>query len=67
MNHRQEFNLHDVKRTGKNFLEIIPCLLMSSMRENFRNLGTIKRIGDRFHNESCLQKGENVSEMIMDV
>ena len=67
MNHRQEFNLRDVKRTGKNFLEIIPCLLMISMRVNFRNLGTMNRIGDRFHNDACLQEGEQLSKMVMDV
>ena len=69
MNHRQEFNLHDVKRTGKNFLEIIPCLLMISMRVNFRNLGTMKkmkRIGDRFHKEACLQEGEHPNKMVLD-
>ena len=69
MNHRPEFNLHDVKRTGKNFLEIIPCLLMISMRVNFRNLGTkkkMKRIGDRFNKEAFLQEGEHPSKMVLD-
>ena len=70
MNHRQEFNLHDDKRTGKNFLEIIPCLLMIFMRVNFRNLGTMrkmKRIGVRFHNEASFQEGEHPSKMVLGV
>ena len=69
MNHRQEFNLHDVKLTGKNFLEIIPCLLMISMRVNFRNLGTMKKmkkIGDRFRKEASLQEGEHLNKMVLD-
>ena len=69
MSHRQEFHLHDVQCTGKNFLEIIPCLLMISMRVNFRNLGTtkkMKRIGDRFHKEAFLQEGEHLNRMVLD-
>ena len=69
MNHRQEFNLHDVKRTGNNFLEIIPCLLMISMRVSFRNQGTMKkmkRIGDRLHKKAFLQEGEHLNKMVLD-
>ena len=64
-----KFDLHDIRRTGKKFLEIIPCLLMISKRVNFRNLGTMKkmkRIGVRFHKEAFLQEEEHPSKMVLD-